>query len=656
MTATPEPTDRELAHLIATPFERLPPEHVVRAFDVDYGYLRTPEPGELFVTRYGWPWLSHLLPAAWYTNRRYVTEGERLPGATGQVYHLTTTLTSGRRLGFVVKFSRVAQDVSIVVEAGFPDEVAPETLASARFNSPLEEFGLLMELRRGVYGPRGGRIRTQYPLAIYVPSEECEAWELGRSTSTFHTHSRLLAEDQEHAVKAIELDIKRMYVLVYGWIEGRDAEQTFLSGEITESEFRTLTPRVVDDLRRLGFRVLDNKPKHFILREQGDGSMLRDRDGRLVYGLVDFELLQRTRQHQSRFNAAKSERYSSLQLGSHEPAEASPPSRHKLVTVFGITYVFGTVPDGGRLWVVGRNPALFDYFLPDRWRRTPRAMLSSHEEVYRTRTRDDVMVVYRRSRVGTRPRMDPLLEQGQRIREHGINSPFEEVAIAERLRQTGIPTTVPRAIYRTGHRSTRRVHLRDDRRFRDHAGTLTPEEAPEPILAPDYDYYTLWDCFRGIEPRGDPGGPVETLIDLVRAREKGLLTMPAVEALLETSQSRLLALGFTGERLEENEFVVTISAGGGLRRDSRGEIEVNMGLDALTALEFGRLSESEYRALIRHFDARLRAVDCEMLNLGGQHLLLSLNTDGQFREDENGQVVVTLCNFEFIRGLYRPIR
>jgi hypothetical protein len=45
-----------------------------------------------------------------------------------------------------------------------------------------------------------------------------------------------------------------------------------------------------------------------------------------------------------------------------------------------------------------------------------------------------------------------------------------------------------------------------------------------------------------------------------------------------------------------------------------------------------------------------------MLNLGGQHLLLSLNTDGQFREDENGQLVVTLCNFEFIRGLYRPIR
>ena len=656
MSATAEPANRQLAELIATPFERLPPERVVRAFEVDYGHVRTPEGGDLFVTHFGWPWLSTLLPGAWYANRRYVEEGERLPGATGHVYRLATVLASGRRVGFVVKFSRVAQDVSIMVQTSFPDDVPPETLEAARFNSPLEELGLVMELRRGVFGPRLVRIRTQYPLAIYVPPEECKPWELGRSTSTFHTHSRLLAEDQESAVKAIELDIKRMYVLLYGWIEGRDAEQMFESGEITEEEFRDLTPRVIEDLRCRGFRVLDNKPKHFILRRRGNGSMLRDRDGRLAYGLVDFELLQRTEEHHKRFKATQSERYSSLQLPRGESATASPPSRLRLVTVFGINYVFGTAPDGGRLWVVGRNPALFDYFVPDRWRRTTRAKLSSHKEVYRTRTRDNVLLVYRRSRVGTRPRVDPLLESGQRIREHGINSPFEECAIAERLRQMGIPTTFPRAIHRTGHHSTRSVFLRDDRRFHDHAGILTPEETPQPILAPDYDYYTLWDCFRGIEPRESAEGPAETLIDLAGAREKGLLVGPAAADLLETSQSRLRALGFPGERLEENEFVVTVSEHGDLRRDSRGEIEVSLGLDALTALEFGCLSEIEYRALIRQLDTRLRAVDCEMLNLGGQHLLLSLTTDGRFREDEHGQIAVTLCNFEFIRGLYRPIR
>jgi hypothetical protein len=641
---------------IATPFERLPSERVVRAFDVDYAHVRTPEEGDLFVTRFGWPWLPQLLPSAWFTNERYAREGESLPGATGHVYRLPTTLASGTRLDLVVKFSRVAQDVSVIVHTSFPDDVPREVREGARFNSPLEEFGLVMEMRRGVHGPRDVRIRAQLPLAIYAPPEACQPWELGRSTSTFHTHCRLLAEDQESAVKAIELDIRRMYVLVYSWIKGRDAEQAYRSGDITEEEFLSLTPRVLEDLRRSGFRVLDNKPKHFILRKRSDGSMLRDREGRLAYGLVDFELLQRTHEHHRRFKTTQGERYLSLRARGTDAAIPVTPSRPKLATVFGIGYVFGALPDGGRLWVVGRDPDLFDYFLPDRWRRTPRAKLSSNEEVYRTRTRDNVMLVYRRSQVGSRPRVDPLLETGQRLREHGVNSPFEEVAIAERLRQMGIPTTFPRAIYRTGHRSMRSVYLRDDRRFADHAGILTPAEPPEPALGPDHDYYTLWDCFRGLGAKAEAGERQGTLIDLAYARERGLLTGPAIDALIETSQSRLQALGFTGERLEENEFVVTLADDGRLARDSRDEMEVSLGIDALTAFEFGRLTATTYRELIRRLDARLRAVDCEMLNLGGQHLLLSLGTDGRFREDEHGQIAVTLCNFEFIRGLYRPIR
>jgi len=163
VTATGAPADRELADLIATPFERLPPERVVRAFDVDYGYLRTPEGGDLFVTRFGWPWLPRLLPDAWYTNGRYATEGEKLPGATGHVYHLTTVLASGRRLGFVVKFSRVAQDVSIMVQTSFPEDVPPEMLAGARFNSPLEEFGV------GRTWGRGGRGCSSHLLTFVTP-------------------------------------------------------------------------------------------------------------------------------------------------------------------------------------------------------------------------------------------------------------------------------------------------------------------------------------------------------------------------------------------------------------------------------------------------------------------------------------------------------
>ena len=48
---------------------------------------------------------------------------------------------------------------------------------------------------------------------------------------------------------------RRVYVLLYGWIRGRDAQQTFEAGEIAEPEFHALTPRVMEDLRRRGFSV-----------------------------------------------------------------------------------------------------------------------------------------------------------------------------------------------------------------------------------------------------------------------------------------------------------------------------------------------------------------------------------------------------------------
>jgi hypothetical protein len=53
---------------------------------------------------------------------------------------------------------------------------------------------------------------------------------------------------------------------------------------------------------------------------------------------------------------------------------------------------------------------------------------------------------------------------------------------------------------------------------------------------------------------------------------------------------------------------------------------------------------------------RLAAVDCECLDLTGNHLLLSMDPDGRFRRDAEGEVAAALCNFELVRGLYRPLR
>jgi hypothetical protein len=54
---------------------------------------------------------------------------------------------------------------------------------------------------------------------------------------------------------------------------------------------------VVEDLAGKGFRVLDTKPNHVILRKRTSGELLRRR-GRLTYALVDFELLQRTEEYE----------------------------------------------------------------------------------------------------------------------------------------------------------------------------------------------------------------------------------------------------------------------------------------------------------------------------------------------------------------------
>ena len=253
------------------------------------------------------------MPANWYSDQWYARHGEKLPGS-GHVYHVSTRPVRGKSIEVVVKFSRVAREVPLEVATTFPDDVPPEVIANARFNSPMEEFGLVMELRRGAEGPRHARLLTQRPLAIYAPAEEFELWELGRDDSRFHAHWHLLAQDQENRPKAIELDIKRIYVLLYSWIKGQDAEEALRAGDISEQECRDLTILAIQDLRSEGFRVLDNKPKHFILRKRRvDRQILRRDGGRIVYGLVDFELLQRTPAYQTRFRAAQRQRYWELQ-------------------------------------------------------------------------------------------------------------------------------------------------------------------------------------------------------------------------------------------------------------------------------------------------------------------------------------------------------
>ena len=647
----PAPAGRERTWPGGAEFDELPPERLVRAFGVEYAHLAPPEGGDLYVTREGWPNVAALMPDRWYANGRYQAEGARMHTASGTVYHMCVPAGGARPLHLVVKFSRVAQDVPLVLETKFPAGVSAEAIAAARFNSPMEEFGLLAELRRVVRGP-GPRLLTQRPLAIYAPPEEFDLWELGRLTSSFHSHRLQLAEDQSDSVKAIELDIRRIYVLLFGWISGRDAEECFDDGLLDERELHALTSRVTGELAASGFLVLDNKPRHFILRLRDDGTLLRHRDGRLAYGLVDFELLQRTAEHQERHKAARRERYWRLQVGAALPA---PGSNLKPTTVFGVDYTFGTTPDGGRLWVVGHEAELFDYFIPDRWRRTPREKISATSEVYHSRSRDHVDIVYRRSRVGLLPRADPLTPAGRRIREAGYNSPFEEVALAVRLREMGVRTVFPRAIYETGHETVKAFRLRDPRRYADHARCLSPEDPPRPTLRPDHDYYTIWETYRGADPlpargRGTLGGALA----LDRARELGLLSLDETAEALARARHALARTALPPEGIADEEFVVALGPDERPVREG-DKPRLMFSLDALTAYDYGLLPEAEYLDVMKRTDERLRAADCEKLDPNGRHLLLAVDSDGRLVRDPDGAARVVLCNFALIHGLYRPI-
>jgi hypothetical protein len=285
---------QDLNSIIDTPFDELDAGHTARIFGVEYARLILAEGGELFVTRTGWQRLPALLPETWFLNNRYAKEGYRLPGGTGNVFRLEAPVPTKPNLRLVVKIARSGQDVPLDVTGTFPDDISPEDVVSARWNSPFEEFGLVNELRRGRFGPQDLCIRTKRPLAIYCPPSEYKDWQLGRSGSVWDNLERSLQHAQEVAPgEAVHLHASRIYIMLFEWVDGENAEDCWKAGLISEEEMQELTKRVVGELAAKGFRVLDNKPRHFILRPQeGKGPMRRG--GELVYALIDFELLQRT--------------------------------------------------------------------------------------------------------------------------------------------------------------------------------------------------------------------------------------------------------------------------------------------------------------------------------------------------------------------------
>lgn len=275
------------------PFQLLPPERRARVFGVDYALVPQTDDGELYVSRVAWRWLDYLEPTRWWDAENCFVRGERLAGSTGTVYRVRSSPPALPPRDLVVKFSRVAQDVPLFIPDEFLESLPRTAVADARFLSPFAEVGLLCELRSNILNHGPHRLRTKMPLAIYSPPQRYALWQSGRHADIFRTHQQAMAHDQfENGLAQVALDIERDYLMVYAWIDGIDAEEAFNRGMIDKELLVLLTRSSNHALGRLGYRVLDNKPRHLIVRPRPDGTLLK-RDEKIIYTMIDFELLQR---------------------------------------------------------------------------------------------------------------------------------------------------------------------------------------------------------------------------------------------------------------------------------------------------------------------------------------------------------------------------
>ncbi|MGO8836159.1 MAG: hypothetical protein ACLQAH_17525 [Limisphaerales bacterium] len=559
--AAPVPTQPQLPVLPAD----LPPGNAMSLMGVDYYRLKTADGGELYLTRFGLPFWKNLLPHNWYAREWFEPNRERLEG-TSMVYKVPTRPVDGKVLHLVVKWSRVGEVVPM-------DTLTVNKFINAEFNSPFEEFSLLMELRRGEAGPAGIRIRTQRPLAIYVPSNRLQLWQTGRS------EDKIRAKVTRHP--GVEIDILRQYVVLFGWIKGLDAVETAVKfgfeGAMQAEFLARVTSLVTHELWQKGYRVVDMKPAHIILRPQPKRLLLRDHNDQFAYALVDYELLERTPEHEQAVRSANRQLYLKHMARRFDTDAAQPlPAHLRATNVLGVDYIFGRAEStGGLLWVAGKDPDLFNYFLPERWRRTPKKKLSSRNQIYYTRTKDNINLVWKVSRMGDSPWLKNPGAQQQAAQAHGFNSPFEEFAFALELGRNGVRTVYPRAIYMTGRPRGPARQVSDERRYAALAEFRTPDS--EPVARKEYDYITIWGFWNGPdELLAAQDGKFYEAFNAKRAFTHKLISEQTLTELTQMVARRLGRCGFEDLNPKPDHLLISFDAGQKLVLDTLGKPELRL--------------------------------------------------------------------------------
>ncbi len=534
--------------------------------NVRYDHFKMADGADLYVTEHGRPFLKHLMPENWYEQEWFRKSREKLQG-TSRVYKVRTKPVDGVGKDVVVKWCRVGEEVPM-------DTFTLNKFIEAEFNTPYEEFSLVMEMRGRA---RKGSVRTHKPLAIYVPAKRLEPWQTGRSQSKI--------AQKKAKFRDVELDICRQYILIYEWIKGVASTAPEAAAEARAADpggdgafARAMLRRSIADMWQAGFRVLDVKPEHVIVRpRRGGGGFLLDRTGGPAYALVDFELLARTPEHEEQVKRMRRQSYLERQRDRFAPPERpeSFPEHLHPVRILDVDYVHGDCEStNGKLWVVGRDPDLFDYFQPERWRRTPRESLSDSAQVYHTRTKDEIQLVWKVAHVGDVP--DPS-ETSAALAVHGYNSPFEEFAFALRLGAAGVPTTYPRAIYMLGHHSTLPPECLDPRRYASHAGIRMPDGSP--VLQPERNYILIWGFWNGLDEvlaTEDRHKRHCRGVNAAQALEQGWIGPAELDGLMDKMARLLASAGFESTYPRATHFLLTISPEGELARDPDGTAAVRL--------------------------------------------------------------------------------
>jgi hypothetical protein len=547
---------------------------LVNVLGVVYLHRKTEDGGDLYLTRFAEPHQEHLEIQNWYEESWFAKHRVRLLG-TSSVYRVPTRQINGTRLDLVVKHNRVGEDVPLNTHT-------LQEFMSAEFNSPWEEFALVMEMGDKYFGQQLQWVKVQRPLAIYVPPQRMQVWQSGRSRSKIN---RIQARHP-----GVDLDILKQYKLVYEWIRGKNLVELFERIKIDIPDIvhhlKTMQTKALGDLMHKGYLMADMKPEHVIIEEDdcvrieqagptGDPASARKQVDLIYhllevgkYSVIDYELLFRTPEHEDRVKATRRCCYLDDMKDRLDPTPL--PSHLSRTEILGVPYVFGHAEStGGRMWVVGRNGRLFDYFLPERWRKTPSLSLSAFNEVFYTVTKDNIHLVWETSRVGEFPadsKFSP--EEIAKIRRHGINSPFEEAAVSQDLNGRGIHAVYIRAIYVTG---SLKVEMSvDSRRYQSHRDIVDIDG--NPVLAAEHNYITIRGYYNGPDewvPEHE--GQLLTPVDLVKAIQRNLIDVKQGREFLEKVIARLKDAGYDGSLLKANDLLLTVNARGDIVKDRTGE-------------------------------------------------------------------------------------